>query len=266
MKYESILSLVVVAWLAASLGLQAAAPTAQDASLRHLFATALDARDFEYQKVREEILVHKGAASFLAKQAKSTNLMVRVIGRAMLSWRNNSATSRALIERLAATVRRKQGSHIGESAILDDLYVAKSDPARYKLNADVFVILETALKGPSLPEDNPVAKSKEFRFLIRCYAAGLAGLYDGQDVLPVLVQLTDRNEDDLMRNTALRGLRLREDACLEIFLEGMEDQDQRYRKASYLLLRDISGQDFGHDPKRYRIWLETNAVKRVPGY
>lgn len=190
MKYESILSLVVVAWLAASLGLQAAAPTAQDASLRHLFATALDARDFEYQKVREEILVHKGAASFLAKQAKSTNLMVRVIGRAMLAWQSDSATSRALNERLAAIVRSKQGSHIGESAILDDL----------------------------------------------------------------------------MRNAALRGLRLREDACLEIFLEGMEDQDQRYRKASYLLLRDISGQDFGHDPKRYRIWLETNAVKRVPGY
>ncbi|MGI6749709.1 MAG: hypothetical protein ACOX6A_04230 [Atribacter sp.] len=89
------------------------------------------------------------------------------------------------------------------------------------------------------------------------------GLYEDPDVVPVLTLLTNEKEDDLMRRAALCGFRLREDVDKAVFLKGLEDRNEGYRKSCYVYLRDTTGQDFGYDVEKYRTWLETNAVGKV---
>jgi len=260
------ISLGVAVWIASGLNLRAVDTASHNADLRQLFATALDARDLEYQKARDAILTHEGAAVFLTEKAHDTNLISRVIGRAMLTWLGDSEANMEMSERLAKAVGAARMSQVGERAILGRIYVLKTElgARRFaKIGTDVHVLLEVALKGPTFPDEPRYIRNIQSRFAINCYAAGLSGLYDDLDVIPVLTMLTDEKEDDLMRHAALCGLRLRKDADMAVFLKGLEDKNEEYRKTCYLHLRDTTSQDFGYDVEKYRFWMETNNVERV---
>ncbi|MGI6749710.1 MAG: hypothetical protein ACOX6A_04235 [Atribacter sp.] len=87
MKHLRMISLGVAAWLAAGATLLGAdSADGNKAELTRLFETALEARGLEYREARDAILAHDGAADFLAERANDTNLMSRVIGRAMQTW------------------------------------------------------------------------------------------------------------------------------------------------------------------------------------
>jgi hypothetical protein len=266
MKQIYIISLGIAMWLMAGLELRSAEPISQDAELCQLFDAALEARDLEYQKIRDTILAREDAVIFLAKRAQDTNLVSRVIALAMQTWLRNDETNKEVNEHLAAIVGRVTMRQTGDRAILGSIYELKSEPElrRFaKIDTDVNVLLEVAMKGPTLPADTRYYRNIHSRFAINCYAAGLSGLYDDPDVVPILIMLTDKKEGDLMRNAALRGLRLREDVDMAVFLKGMEDKEELYRKVSYLHLRDTTGQDFGYDAEKYRMWLETNTVNHA---
>ncbi|NLB68809.1 MAG: hypothetical protein GX804_03860 [Lentisphaerae bacterium] len=265
MKQICTISLSIIMWLVTGLELQSAEPISQDAELCQLFDAALDACDLEYQKIRDRILAHEDAVIFLAKRVQDTNLVSRVIARAMQTWMNDNASNMMINRRLADIAGRAMRNIIGERAILGSIYELKSEPElrRFaKIDTDVNVLLEVALKGPTFP-DEPGNRKNIKSHVTNCYAAGLSGLYDDPDIVPILIMLTDEKEDYLMRNAALRGLRLREDVDMAVFLKGMEDKEELYRKVSYLHLRDTTGQDFGYDAEKYRMWLETNTVNRA---
>jgi hypothetical protein len=268
MKHLRMISLGVAAWLAAGATLLAAdSADGNKAELTRLFETALEARDLEYQKARDAILAHDGAADFLAERANDTNLISRVIGRAMQTWLRDRAGNMETSEHLAEVVRQARRSQIGERAILGRICVYEREPGLRRIflksKPEVHVLLEVALKGPTFPNEPRYLRNLESRFAINCYAAGLLGLYEDSDVVPVLTLLTNEKEDDLMRRAALCGFRLREDVDKAVFLKGLEDRNEGYRKSCYVYLRDTTGQDFGYDVEKYRTWLETNAVGKV---
>ncbi len=265
MKQICMISLGIAMWLVTGLELRSAEPNSQDAELCQLFDAALDARDLEYQKIRDTILAREDAVIFLAKRAQDTNLVSRVIARAMQTWMNDRATNMMVSRRLADIAGRAMRSIIGERAILGSIYELKSEPElrRFaRINTDVNVLLEVALKGPTFPAE-PGNRKNIRSHVTNCYAAGLSGLYDDPDVAHILTMLTDEKEDYLMRNAALCGLRLREDVDMSVFLKGIEDRNQDYRKTCYIHLKDTTGQDFGYDAEKYRMWLETNTVSHA---
>jgi hypothetical protein len=263
MNYRSIIFFIVGTWLAITLNLYAADSVSPDSDLQELFAMALESCDEEYQKIRTMIIAQENSSAFLVKQTLSTNLMIRVIGQAMLSWQTNGTISLLVNARYVERTRDLAMSQVGERRILSEIYDIKSMPRKFRFKDDPYIILEMALKGPTLSENSGVPTARVRDGAVRCYAAGMSGRYDDLDILSVLVHLTGENENDFMRESALLGLRLREDADMSVFLKGIEDRNQDYRKTCYIHLRDTTGQDFGYDAEKYRMWLETNTVSHA---
>ncbi len=266
MKQTRIISLVAAVMIAAGMTLVAAEPSANEEELQKLFETALATGGLEYQKARDAILAHDGAADFLEKRAQDTNLVSRVIGRALQTWMRDGVANMDVSKQVVEVTVRATRRQIGDRGILGSIYDLKSDPVSRKfakINTDVHVLLEVALKGPTLPADTQYHKNIQSLYAINCYAAGLSGLYDDPDVIPVLTMLTDENEDSLMKNAALRGLLLRDGVDTAVLIKGVEDKDEDYRRISHHHLRDITGKDFGYDAGKYRAFIETNTVDGV---
>ena len=167
--------------------------------LEKLFSQAIKAEDMEYVALRDEILRENEADKFLEEKAKSKNLMTRVIGRAMLSWKSDFATNMWESEKAIKTVNEMLRSRIGQNRIFGNLYTAKDQPGWVKPESPVAVILlEIALKGPSLKINPEYSRVPRDGLLVRSYAAGWSGLYDDPDVVPVLLMLGVRRSTDLV--------------------------------------------------------------------
>ena len=69
------------------------AETGDNLRLERLFSEAMKTDGLEYGRIREAIVSSIGSPEFLFEKTRSSNVVERTIGRAMLSWGDDPATN-----------------------------------------------------------------------------------------------------------------------------------------------------------------------------
>ncbi len=231
--------------------------------LEGLFAKALVGDGKLYTSVRQDILADKGATVFLSAKAENTNLLARVLARAMLSWETDAATNIWRNDRIIASLDVMLASAASPlQKIQSELDAIRrtvtSSPAE---EASAVVLLEIALKGPTIPMDPKYRRVPSDGMWVRCVAAGLAGTYADPDVPRVLAILAKDASQACIRACAMTGLRKTETPqAVELLISGLSDNDKSVQEAAHLGLKRLTHQDFGTDQRKYQDWWEENRT------
>ncbi len=223
--------------------------------LENLFSQAMEKDGLEYGRIREEINSSEGSLEFLSKKSQSTNMYERIIGRGMLSWRDDSATNIWYSNKIQENLGRLLLSQIAPNNVRYGLYSSH----------DVFGLKNDALHRALLPEI--VLKGLTFEShrresgLIKCFAAGLAGNFDDPDIPVILEKLTRESELDFMRSCALIGMSKTDSTNrVEILLAGLADKSQIVREDASQKLFELTGQDLKENQEEYRMLIQTNNI------
>ncbi len=255
-KQTAILASVFLSVLG-SLQTSQAQESSNRSQLETLFTEAVAADGKSYITLRKEILANKDATSFLSEKSNATNLLSRVIGRAMLSWQTDLATniwrndhivaSLAVMLGSAASPLRKIQSELNDvKRPVDALIVPSKDTS-------AILLLEIALKGPTRGVD------EKYGLWVRCLAAGLAGTYPDPDVPPMLAVLAKNGSPYSIRACAVTGLRkTKSSQAIEPLIDALSDENKDVQEAAKYGLKELTGQDFGTDQAKYRDWWLKN--------
>lgn len=252
--------LLMLSLLGPSMGQESADPL----HLESLFGKALVSVGESYASVRQEILSNKNARVFLSTKAENTNLMTRVLARAMLSWETDAATNIWWNERIVASLDvmlRSAASPLRKIQSELDA-IRRTGPSLPSEKANALVLLEIALKGPTIQIDPKYERVPSYRTLVRCLAAGLVGTYDDPDIPRVLALLAKDAPKASVRACAMTGLRKTEcPQAVELLISGLSDPDKNVQEAAQLGLKRLTHQDFGTDERKYQDWWRENKVQ-----
>lgn len=223
--------------------------------LENLFSQAMEKDGIEYGHIREEINSSEGSLEFLSEKSQSTNVYERIIGRGMLSWRDNPATNIWYSNKIQESLSILSSYQSGRNNVREGLYSSH----------DVFGLKHDALHRALLPE--MVLKGITFERhprpsrIIKSFAAGLAGNFDDPDIPIILGKLARESELDFMRSCALIGMSKTDSTNrVEILLEGLADESKIVREDASSKLTELTGQYLKGNSEEYRLLIQTNNI------
>jgi hypothetical protein len=138
--------------------------------------------------------------------------------------------------------------------------------------AAVPFLLAVALKGPTPIPSDPLATRVALNagWAAKCLAAGVAGGYEGTDVLPLLKELL-RTGDASMRACAATGLHWGKTLeGTDALIHALSDRDAQVRETCHSALADLTDKDLGDQESTWLAWWEQNKQNwpfndRIPG-
>ena len=198
----------------------------------------------------------------------------------MLEWTTNAtlcgqrevllgkAVGRAAMRR-ADLLMNIQSDAFGYFAGIDKGYIQPSDELH--VGSAVPFLLEVVLKGPTLkgatapPEAGiryrPIG-GYDVSVWMRCFAAALVGGYQSDDVVSLLVEMLDSKVPAPLRACAATGLRRSKAAeAVEPLIGALSDANDDVRKSVQFALKELIGQDFGTDERKYQDWWRENRAR-----
>ncbi len=224
--------------------------------LENLFSQAMEKDGVEYGRMREMINSSEGSLEFLSEKSQSTNVYERIIGRGMLSWRDNPATNIGYSNKIREHLSMLLSFHNAPNNVRYALYSNARDDFELKHNVLLrALLLEMVLKGITFEN------SRGGSDLIKCFAAGLAGNFDAPDIPVILEKLARESELDFMRSCALIGMSKTDSPNrVEILLEGLADESRIVREDASYRLMALTGQNLKENSEEYRILIQTNNI------
>jgi len=256
-------------------------PPAGIQTLEELFHSVVAAEGQSYFTLRSNLVAHSaGAESFLETKLSSRDLHERVLASSALSWVREPPTNYLRTKILANLVREANSRHSGLIRSVESLSFGVwtiSGPIQFRdaLHEDAAVafLLEVSLKGPtSLPDDPLVAAvAKDHVLGARCMAAGIVGIYQSPDVLPVLRELL-QSQQVALRVCAACGLgKMKTPEATEVLIDAFSDSDVSVREECRVALFDFTDQDFRDDKAKWLDWWQQNKQHwpfndRLPGH
>ena len=100
---------------------------------------------------------------------------------------------------------------------------------------------------------------KDTSWQIRWYAASSLGeKKEARAVEPLIATLKNDNNGYVRAMAAWALGRIRDRRAIEPLIDGITDESSDVRKRAPLALKEITGQDFGKDPAKWREWWEKN--------
>lgn len=270
--------------------------------LEALFAEAMEKDGFEYGRIREEILSTTNVVDFLLEKTNSKDVYERVIGRAMLTWRENAATNEWLVQVPARVLAVHSGNIVFPKGLACELFKRGRDFIPLDIPPPFIIVMqETALKGTTFESDECRLKRKQMEeerlqkyikrdeerrgkrdadaYLenerrnwklreryVKSIAAGLSGTYDDPDVPVFLEKLFWDSPVEIIRECAMVGMGRTSSTNLPgILLDGLDDTNESVRETANWVLWTLTGENGSGDRARYQeIIVENRVAEALP--
>lgn len=245
--------------------------------LEALFARAVSAERVAYYQLREEILSREEAMPFLRAKLASNDVYSRVLAQAMLARATSppsdqmrvkllfEATAKAVLKVKRGTpLDNVRGDTYGHYDYGNRRYVQPSD-ALHEIEAVPF-LLEVVLKGPpdrdtSVDMTQPFAGQEAWVWQ-SCFAAGLVGVYTGEDGFLILKEVLNSDKVAPLRASAAEGIRKKRTVeSIELLIKALSDKSPEVRESALYGVEDLTEQKFGPDAARYSAWWKQNKER-----
>jgi HEAT repeat protein len=104
-----------------------------------------------------------------------------------------------------------------------------------------------------------IADLKDRSWQIRWYAASALGEMKEPRAVEPLIGILKNDRNGYVRAMAAWALgKIKDRRAVEPLIDGITDESNDVRKRAPLALKEITGQDFGKDPAKWREWWEKN--------